>query len=106
MYCGVMFMHIRLLGSLEVEDGLRRLGPADLGGRKPKQLLEILLAERGRVVSKDRIADLLWHDELPQVWTSAVRYATAAGNEELREGTRSELFEERVELSRIPAFPL
>src|SRR5579885_1997763 len=61
-----MFMHIRLLGPLEIEDGPRSLGPADLGGRKPKQLLEILLTERGRVVSKDRIADLLWHDELPE----------------------------------------
>ncbi len=59
-------MHIRLLGPLEIEDGPRQLGPADFGGRKPKQLLEILLTERGRVVSKDRIADLLWHDELPQ----------------------------------------
>src|SRR5260370_23378326 len=61
-----MFMQIRLLGALEIVDGPRRLGSADLGGRKPKQLLEILLTERGRVVSKDRLADLLWHDELPQ----------------------------------------
>ena len=59
-------MHIRLLGPLEIEDGPRRLGPADFSGRKPKQLLEILLTERGKVVSKDRFADLLWHDELPQ----------------------------------------
>lgn len=59
-------MRIRLLGPLEIEDGPRRLGPADFGGGKPKQLLEILLTERGKVVSKDRIADLLWHDELPQ----------------------------------------
>src|SRR5215467_15192049 len=59
-------MHIRLLGPLEIEDGLRHLGPADLGGRKPKQLLEILLTERSRVVPKDRIADLLWPNELPQ----------------------------------------
>src|SRR6266849_1693979 len=61
-----MFMHIRLLGPLKIEDGPRRLGPTDFGGRKPKQLLEILLAERGWVVPKDRIADLLWQDELPQ----------------------------------------
>jgi len=59
-------MYIRLFGSLEIEDGFRRLGPDDLGGRKPKQLLEILLNERGHVVSKDRIVDLLWPDELPQ----------------------------------------
>ncbi len=66
LHCVVTFMHIRLLGPLEIEDGPRRLGPADFSGRKPKQLLEILLTERGRVVSKDRLADLLWHDELPQ----------------------------------------
>jgi DNA-binding SARP family transcriptional activator len=61
-----MFMYIRLFGSLQIEDGQRWVGPDDLGGRKPKQLLEILLNERGRVVSKDRIVDLLWPDELPQ----------------------------------------
>ena len=59
-------MYIRLFGSLQIEDGHRWVGPDDLGGRKPKQLLEILLNERGRVVSKDRIVDLLWPDELPQ----------------------------------------
>ena len=59
-------MHIQLLGPLEIEDDQRRLGPNDLGGRKPKQLLEILLTERGRVVPKERIADLLWPNELPQ----------------------------------------
>jgi DNA-binding SARP family transcriptional activator len=56
-------MYIRLFGSLQIEDGQRWVGPDDLGGRKPKQLLEILLNERGRVVSKDRIVDLLWPDE-------------------------------------------
>ena len=59
-------MYIRLFGSLQIEDGQRWVGPDDLGGRKPKQLLEILLNERGRVVSKDRIVDLLWPDDLPQ----------------------------------------
>ena len=59
-------MYIRLFGSLQIEDGHRWVGPDDLGGRKPKQLLEILLNERGRVVSKDRMVDLLWPDDLPQ----------------------------------------
>ncbi|HEX6553305.1 MAG TPA: BTAD domain-containing putative transcriptional regulator [Ktedonobacteraceae bacterium] len=59
-------MRIRLLGPLGIEGGPRSLGPADLGGRKPKQLLGILLTERGKVVSKDRIADLLWPDAFPQ----------------------------------------
>src|SRR6266567_555751 len=61
-----MVMYIRLFGSLQIEDGHRWVGPDDLGGRKPKQLLEILLNEWGRVVSKDRMVDLLWPDELPQ----------------------------------------
>lgn len=65
-------MHIRLLGTLEIEDDHRRLGPNDLGGRKPKHLLEILLTERGRVVPKERIADLLWNDELPQNASAAI----------------------------------
>jgi len=59
-------MDIRLFGPLTIEDGPQRLGPADLGGRKPKQILEILLTERGHVVSKDRIADLLWPDREPE----------------------------------------
>ena len=59
-------MYIRLLGSLTIENGQRQLGPEDLGGRKPKQLLEILLNERGRAVSKERLIDLLWPDDLPQ----------------------------------------
>ncbi|HEY0755973.1 MAG TPA: AAA family ATPase [Ktedonobacteraceae bacterium] len=32
-------MDIRLFGSLEIEDGQRCVGPDDLGGRKPQQLL-------------------------------------------------------------------
>src|SRR5437763_14606197 len=56
---GEMFMYIRLFGSLEIEDGQRWVGPDDLGGRKPKQVLEIVLNGRGRVVSKDGTFDLL-----------------------------------------------
>jgi DNA-binding SARP family transcriptional activator len=55
-----------MLGPLEVRVDGRRLGARDFGGRKPKQLLEILLLQRGRMVPKDRIAELLWGDRLPQ----------------------------------------
>jgi DNA-binding SARP family transcriptional activator len=57
---------IRLFGPLSIECGGRRLGPADLGGARPKQVLEILLAARGRRVTTDRLAELLWGDERPQ----------------------------------------
>jgi DNA-binding SARP family transcriptional activator len=39
-------------------------------GVKSRQLLKILLLERGRVVSKDRLADLIWGEDLPQ-WANA-----------------------------------
>ena len=38
---------IRLFGPLSIEEGGRSLGPGDLGGVRPKQVLEILLAARG-----------------------------------------------------------
>jgi len=56
---------IRLFGALEIADGDRRLGPADLGGARPRQVLEILLAARGHRVSTDRIAELLWGEQRP-----------------------------------------
>jgi DNA-binding SARP family transcriptional activator len=57
---------IRLFGTLEIEDGDRRLGPAELGGARPKQVLEILLSARGHRVPTDRIADLLWGEQRPK----------------------------------------
>jgi DNA-binding SARP family transcriptional activator len=57
---------IRLFGALEIEDGPRKLGARDLGGSRPKQVLEFLLAARGHCVTTDRLADLLWGDRQPQ----------------------------------------
>ncbi len=58
-------MRIDVWGALRVsrQDGV--LGPRDFPGAKPKQLLEILVTERGRTVSKARLVELLWRDELP-----------------------------------------
>src|SRR5260370_26062702 len=57
---------IRFFGPLGIEDGARMLGPRDLGGARPKQVLEILLAARGHRVATDRLADLLWPRQPPQ----------------------------------------
>jgi DNA-binding SARP family transcriptional activator len=57
---------VRLFGPLAIEDGARTLGPRDLGGARPKQVLEILLAARGHRVTTDRLADLLWPRQRPQ----------------------------------------
>jgi DNA-binding SARP family transcriptional activator len=56
---------IKLLGPLEIIIGERRIGAGGLGGVRPKQVLEILLAARGHPVATDRLADLLWGRELP-----------------------------------------
>src|SRR5260370_10806901 len=57
---------IRLFGPLAIQDGGRTLGPRDLGGARPKQVLEILLAARGHRVATDRLADVLWPRQRPQ----------------------------------------
>lgn len=54
-----------MLGPLRVRAGGTLLGPTDFGGRKPKQVLEILLVHQGQPVAKERIADLLWGEGLP-----------------------------------------
>lgn len=56
---------IRIFGALEIVDGDRVLGPRDLGGVRPKQLLEILLSARGHHVPIDRIAELIWDADRP-----------------------------------------
>jgi DNA-binding SARP family transcriptional activator len=56
----------RLFGPIELAAGGRRLGPRDLGGRKAKQVLELLLMARGHSVTKDRLADQLWGEALPK----------------------------------------
>ena len=57
---------VRLFGPLALEDGARKLGPRDLGGARPKQVLEILLAARGHHVPTDRLFELLWGDQRPR----------------------------------------
>jgi len=55
-----------MFGTIAVDAGGMRLGPRDFGGVKPKQVLEILLAARGHPVPKDRLAEYLWSNSLPQ----------------------------------------
>jgi DNA-binding SARP family transcriptional activator len=57
---------VRLFGPVTIADGARALGPRDLGGARPKQVLEILLTARGHRVPTDRLVHLLWGEDLPQ----------------------------------------
>jgi DNA-binding SARP family transcriptional activator len=65
-------LEIRLFGPVEVTDRDRTLGPRDFGCLKAKQVLEVLLVERGRSVPKERLADLLWGERLPQNYLATV----------------------------------
>lgn len=76
-------IEFRLLGPFEVLiDGAR----AELGGTRPKALLAILLLNRGKAVSGERIADELWGETPPataaktvQVYVSRLRKALGEG---------------------------
>ena len=52
---------IRVLGGLTVED----IGEQELASRKGRVLLKVLALARGRAVSADRLADILWGDGQP-----------------------------------------
>lgn len=56
---------IRILGTLRVDRNGTLLGAHDLGGPKPRQILELLLLRLGRPVSKERLIALLWDGHPP-----------------------------------------
>jgi DNA-binding SARP family transcriptional activator len=59
----VRVLEFRLLGPLEVVDESRRVL---LGGQKQRALLTALLLDPGRVVSTDRLVDVLWGAKPPR----------------------------------------
>jgi DNA-binding SARP family transcriptional activator len=78
-----------MFGQIHVRVAEHNLGPRDFGGIKPKQILEILLAERGGPVSKDRFADHLWGSSLPrnvsatlETYISVLRRCLDAGGDQ------------------------
>lgn len=54
-------MRVRVLGGLAVEGVTER----DLGSRKARTLLKVLVLGRGAPVPAERLADVLWRDEPP-----------------------------------------
>ena len=53
-------LSVRIIGSLRIQRGTTTLDARQLGGCKPRQILEILLLQMGTPVSKDRLIELLW----------------------------------------------
>lgn len=60
-----MGITVGMFGTLTVRVDERVLGPRDLGGVKPRRLLELLLLREG-AVTKDELIDQLWGDKMPR----------------------------------------
>jgi DNA-binding SARP family transcriptional activator len=71
--CGGDPPTIRLFGSIAVQHDGRTRGPRDFGGIRPKQVLEILLAARGGPVAVERLAELLWGEEVPRNFAASIQ---------------------------------
>lgn len=56
---------VEVFGTLAVRVGDRVMGPRDLGGVKPRRLLELLVLN-DRAVSKDELIDELWGERQPR----------------------------------------
>ena len=59
---------ITLFGRTTAEVNGKVLSAADLGGVKPRQILEMLALEAGSPVAKDRLAELLWAGKPPATY--------------------------------------
>jgi len=67
-------LDFRILGPLEVSDETRLVA---LGGPRQRALLAILVLEAGRLVSTDRLVDLLWGREAPKTATASLQNSVA-----------------------------
>lgn len=65
-------LRIKLFGATTVMTDESGTAVSDLGGVKPRQILEILAATPGAPVSKDRLADLLWDGEPPKSYVGTL----------------------------------
>ncbi|MDQ2982557.1 MAG: SIR2 family protein [Actinomycetota bacterium] len=63
-------LHFRILGPVEVWNDEE---PLQLGGRKLRALLALLLLEPGRVVSTDHLLDALWGEEPPRTAATSLQ---------------------------------
>ncbi len=61
-------VRFRLIGPFGVSRDGRALADREVGSRKGRTLLKLLLLERGRLVPSDRIGEVLWGDSPPPRW--------------------------------------
>lgn len=63
--------HVQLFGPTVVVDD-RGCAVSDVGGVKPRQILEILACAQGQPVPKDRLAELLWDGQPPRSYVGTL----------------------------------
>lgn len=80
-------LQISVFGPLTIRRGDTELGANDLGGPKPRQVLEILLLNFGSAVSKTRIMDLLWGGNHPAVALPTLESYVSVLRRHLQPGT-------------------
>jgi DNA-binding SARP family transcriptional activator len=69
----VTTLEVRVLGGLEATlDG----APVELGARKQRAVFAVLALEADRIVSDDRLIDLLWGDDQPKATASLRSYVS------------------------------
>jgi DNA-binding SARP family transcriptional activator len=83
-------IRISVFGPLIVASDGRVLGTRDFSGAKPKQLLEILVANRGHAVSKGRLADLLWGEAPPTNHSATLETYISVMRQALQPGGRAQ----------------
>jgi DNA-binding SARP family transcriptional activator/ActR/RegA family two-component response regulator len=80
-------LQISVFGPLTIRRGDTELSANDLGGPKPRQVLEILLMNFGSAVSKTRIMDLLWGGNHPAVALPTLESYVSVLRRHLQPGT-------------------
>jgi DNA-binding SARP family transcriptional activator len=65
-------MYVKLFGSPTVVTDDGSVSVTDLGGVKPRQILEILALSAGSPVPKDRLAELLWDGQPPKSYVATL----------------------------------
>lgn len=65
-------LEIKLFGPTTVATDTTTITATDLGGVKPRQILEILSLSPGTPIAKDRLADMLWDGEPPKTYVGTL----------------------------------
>ena len=65
-------LDVKLFGGTRIVTPAGPVEANDLGGVKPRQILEILAISPGNPVSKERLADLLWDGAPPRSWVGTL----------------------------------